>query len=713
MATKKTNDTRYYFVEWCNENGILDPASASEGEKARYRSEIGLSPPKVRVEAIDFETGHYDPGLSSGVMPVAESCALFRPKPPPESAEAQAWQHRVSSRPLSTKRADFSRLKGLAYSRPPALFACIQNLCWYTCLSQAQVVADPNYRFSSVQRRAPVPSEWLSPFSPVHDMLRQTHPTLSERGRREIAFPWYLAGNLGHLLVPLRVLQVVKGPKSPISYSVVPRSNKLERGQPYPHPLPILSQEQLNVVRSIIKLDRPVVVRAGPGTGKTHTIMAALAKALIIDKVSLGDVRVLTFSRQAAREAHSRLADILRSTYHYFDPRIKDIVSVLDSREQYKSRVVFSTIHSLAKAYLQSCYGDSVNNVLVEESDIDNFMRRALKRLCPRSSNPSARERKDIWDAVNRYRLTGVNPRGGSLIPMLSSLLESELESRGQYDFTRYLKDAVTDSDFVPLPQYKLVIVDEFQDLNSYQYLLAKRSCFHGTLVVIGDPSQRIYSFQGAMASGFRDFEQDFPEAHQFSLAENRRSSKAVVDKINQTQRALDPALWPQFSSDGKDAGVVMTYTTDDKMYRFASKVKSLLKGGTPASEIAVLVRSIKYPNEGLVIQAQVALREEEVPISTPRDDESDSIRAGVALSKSQSTDSVILSTIHQAKGKEYDYVFLIGAESEVLPHPFAAGTSALMDEHHLYYTALSRARHAFFVVHREGKAITKFHIGE
>jgi len=116
-------------------------------------------------------------------------------------------------------------------------------------------------------------------------------------------------------------------------------------------------------------------------------------------------------------------------------------------------------------------------------------------------------------------------------------IYQKELNKIGACDFDDLLMRAVELFEKAPLvrkkyaQRFRYVLVDEYQDVNTAQYVLTKHlASFHGNLTVVGDASQAIYSFRGADFRNILNFEGDFPQARVFNLEQNYRSTQVILD---------------------------------------------------------------------------------------------------------------------------------------------------------------------------------------
>ena len=268
--------------------------------------------------------------------------------------------------------------------------------------------------------------------------------------------------------------------------------------------LPSLNPEQ----RRAVTAGAPqVLVVAGPGTGKTRTLVHRV-EFLLEKGADPAEITCVTFTRKATAEMRERLQRLLSPVY--------------GARKAGAIRV--GTFHQLCLDLLRKSPGWR-ERTLVSEYELagffpgENGIRRALlavSRLKNRNLLPDDPEVPEEWrDFYRRY--------------------QEFLQEEGLMDYDEILVEAVRllREGLVP-PEvrggYRHLLVDEFQDVTPLQYQLIKLLAETGaTLFVIGDPDQSIYGFRGADASVFADFRRDYPAAAEIRLRLNYRSTPVII----------------------------------------------------------------------------------------------------------------------------------------------------------------------------------------
>ncbi|UZP66947.1 UvrD-helicase domain-containing protein [Desulfovibrio mangrovi] len=245
---------------------------------------------------------------------------------------------------------------------------------------------------------------------------------------------------------------------------------------------------------------QPVLVMAGPGTGKTRTLVGRIMHLLDLG-VSARHILALTFTRRAAREMEERLVLALGSGQA--TPRA-------------------DTLHALGFEYWQKSYDDAPT-LLSEEG-----ARRVFSEANPDESSQRIR---DAWDAINlcRERMEACTPEYRDMFVNYSTL-------KGSWnlaDYTDLLEFWVeqVDAGVYSCP-YTHVLVDEIQDLSPLQLTLIRKLVPEGGqgFFGIGDPDQSIYGFRGAHGDVLHYLQEAWPGLDIIRLTECYRSAQAVLD---------------------------------------------------------------------------------------------------------------------------------------------------------------------------------------
>jgi len=518
--------------------------------------------------------------------------------------------------------------------------------------------------------------------------------------------------------------------------------------------LETLNEEQRAAVRAA---DGPVVIIAGPGTGKTKTLTTRVAYLLESGHAKPEQILALTFTKKAAEEMKQRLGSIVPhahpaiSTFHALCLELLDVDLPFVSDGQ-RLQIIKS---------------------LRRPKSLKDLSARELGLVLSRAKNTTQIDDPDVSKMVEAYN---------------KALAEQEVQDfddllLGAYELLRDNEPARS----AMQTRYKHILVDEFQDTNKLQYELLKLLCGHDNLFVIGDPNQSIYGFRGASGTIFEQFKADFPNALTITLHTNYRSVPQVVRLSNALfqeaselvahsdevglVRAVEvlneytEAEWILGQiHQGIGGGDLLKAVSDDErlkqrrlsdfavLYRSRSAAstfqKLLAESGLPYQVVGDGSPYDQPQVQALIALLRAAMNDEPVRVegysnAECRFLEEELARVGDAVPSvlveklitilgfepsrdlqqlvstlvrfkdvpsalcyideiaehgfyDLSVDAITLLTIHAAKGLEFPHVFVIGAEEGILPS--ARGDED--EERRLLYVAVTRARERLEILH-------------
>ncbi|MEM9491277.1 MAG: ATP-dependent helicase, partial [Myxococcota bacterium] len=252
----------------------------------------------------------------------------------------------------------------------------------------------------------------------------------------------------------------------------------------------------------------PLLIVAGPGTGKTRTLTRRIAHLVAAGHAAPEACLAITFTNRAAGELRQRLEAIVPGV---------------------GGRVAVATFHSLALSMLREhrllCglhrgfrVADDDQRAELITRVLDCSPRRARRLLSQISAarRASAAPTGDLAEAMAAYSEA---MDAASLIDFDDLLVRAVDLLAGHDDVRRAYRD-----------RYRWISIDEYQDIDELQYRLVKLLCPEdGNLCAIGDPDQAIYSFRGADVGFFLRFRGDFPSARTVALTRNYRSARSIV----------------------------------------------------------------------------------------------------------------------------------------------------------------------------------------
>ena len=337
--------------------------------------------------------------------------------------------------------------------------------------------------------------------------------------------------------------------------------------------------------RAIAHLSGPMMVLAGPGSGKTSVTVERIAYMTKECGISPASILVVTFSRAAAKEMKERF---------------------LKFTGQEHSPVTFGTFHGVFYAILKQAYGFTAANILSEEEKNS-----ILKELTLELAGELAEEGDFTGELAKEISVVKGNRI--SLEHYYSSCCPDEVfrqiyqgyrkecTARRKLDFDDMLCNTVKLFETAPdildyyRNQFKYIMVDEYQDTNKVQYkfvsLLASK---YGNICVVGDDDQSIYKFRGATIENILSFENTFKNAKMIRLEQNYRSTQNILNAANEvisnnTMRK-GKTLWTE-NGQGEKIKVHTAENERDEANFIAQTILDGVADGRKYSDYAILYR--------------------------------------------------------------------------------------------------------------------------
>lgn len=286
-----------------------------------------------------------------------------------------------------------------------------------------------------------------------------------------------------------------------------------------------LNKEQQQAVQHT---EGPLLILAGAGSGKTKVLTVRIAH-LLAQGINPYEILAITFTNKAAKEMKSRVEGL-----------VGDVAN----------RIWLSTFHSFCAKFLRfeidSFLGYSSNFTIYDTSDSQAVIKAALKALnLDDKYYPVGAMIAAISDAKNQLLFASDFRKQArdfyqQKVADVYEYYERELRKNNALDFDDLLLVAVKllQSNAAVLDKYshrfRYVMIDEYQDTNHAQYLLAKLLASHWkNIAVVGDADQSIYAWRGADIQNILDFEKDYPNCTSIKLEQNYRSTKIILDAAN------------------------------------------------------------------------------------------------------------------------------------------------------------------------------------
>ena len=341
--------------------------------------------------------------------------------------------------------------------------------------------------------------------------------------------------------------------------------------------------------QAIMHKDGPMMVLAGPGSGKTTVIthrVQYLTKEYGIDP---GDILVITFTRAAAEEMRERYEALIGGG----------------------SRVTFGTFHSIFFRILKLAYRYTADNIVREEQQMQ-FVRELAQAggLEPEDENEFAASILSEISSVKGERIALEHYYSkncpDTVFRQLYAGYEEKMRRAGLIDFDDMMVlclELFTErKDILSAWQrrYRYILIDEFQDINRLQYeivrMLAKPE---DNLFIVGDDDQSIYRFRGAKPEIMLGFERDYPGAGRILLDVNYRSTEEIVAPalrlIGENQKRFSKAIHTT-GRHGKNVITKLWQDPGEENLAIAREIQLYLQSGVRPGDIAVLYRTNAGP---------------------------------------------------------------------------------------------------------------------
>ncbi len=351
---------------------------------------------------------------------------------------------------------------------------------------------------------------------------------------------------------------------------------------------------------AVTTTEGPVMVIAGPGSGKTRVLTYRIAH-LIQSGVKPWQILALTFTNKAAREMKDRIEKVVgQAAYRVWAGTFHSLFA----------RILRVEAHKIGYPNDFSIYDtDDSKSVIKEIIKTTGLDPKAYNVGAVRSRISSAKSNlitPKMYAANEDYlNNDAINRR-----PMIYKIYEKYVAKclrAGAMDFDDLLlqmfKLLYTNPDNVRAKyqqQFQYILVDEFQDTNFLQYEILKLfSLYNGSrhnICIVGDDAQSIYSFRGATIENILQFEADFPEVNTFKLEQNYRSTSHIVNAanevINYNKRQIQKEIWTH-KDGGHKIGLVKAMSETEEGRLIADKIiEQKNRYGLANKDIAILYRT-------------------------------------------------------------------------------------------------------------------------
>ena len=346
---------------------------------------------------------------------------------------------------------------------------------------------------------------------------------------------------------------------------------------------------------AVLATQGPVLILAGPGSGKTKTLTSRVAH-LISQGIRPENILAVTFTNKAAGEMKTRIGELI----YNLQPITYNLPFV-------------GTFHSLAVRILRdnaSAIGYLRHFSIFDEDDSSGLFKEVMKEL---EINPKQYPPGMVANAISKLKNELFTPEryeeeNGLLDPFPKTihrvweLYQKRIKDSNAMDFDDLLLNTCILFKKHPeiLARYQdhflYINVDEYQDVNQVQYTfvtdLAQK---HRNLAVVGDDAQAIYGFRGADYRNILNFEKDWPDAKVIILDQNYRSTQIILDAageiIGKNKMQKEKKLWTE-RGEGEPINLVPTGNERLEAQMVVEKIKAFRRQGFRFNEIAALYRT-------------------------------------------------------------------------------------------------------------------------
>ena len=319
----------------------------------------------------------------------------------------------------------------------------------------------------------------------------------------------------------------------------------------------------------------PVLILAGPGSGKTKVITHRVAYLVKLCGVSPHNIMAVTFTNKAAREMKERLEQLLG---------------------QAAEALTLGTFHAICARILRregEVIGLGSSFAIYDEDDQSSLIKQALEEL---NLDPKQYAPRALRSAIGAAKSRLISPEDYArqvssyfeeIVHRVYQLYQQLLSQGRAVDFDDLLMKTV--QLFQDHPQilnryqsrYVHILVDEFQDTNIVQYMLMKQLAGkYRNLCVVGDPDQSIYSWRFADLRNILSFEKDYPEAKVVLLEQNYRSTRTILevasDVISANVQRKPKKLWTG-NEDGASVTVIESYNAEEEAQSVVNEIEKLV----------------------------------------------------------------------------------------------------------------------------------------
>lgn len=338
------------------------------------------------------------------------------------------------------------------------------------------------------------------------------------------------------------------------------------------------------------KVNGPLLILAGAGSGKTRTITYRIAYMIQELGISPYSILAVTFTNKAAKEMRERVENLIGedgkramiSTFHSFGLRLLRVYSKIIGYDSNFTIYDTDDQKKVVKGIMKQLV--IKNKDLTEGKIVSRISKLKEDGISPEEYEKEHRFEPDaniIYEVYKRYNQTLKENNGMDFSDILTNTYKL-LENR---EVLEKLQE-----------KFKYIMVDEYQDTNNIQYkIINKIAAKYRNICVVGDENQSIYGFRGADIRNILDFEKDYPDAVVIKLEENYRSTKIILDAANEViknnKTSKDKKLWTKKVSGDK---IILKPCSDgrDEVNFVIEEIVEMKKEGRRYNDFTILYRT-------------------------------------------------------------------------------------------------------------------------
>lgn len=349
-----------------------------------------------------------------------------------------------------------------------------------------------------------------------------------------------------------------------------------------------LNPAQAEAARTV---DGPVMIVAGPGSGKTRTLTHRIAYLLASRRAWPSQILALTFTNKAAKEMRNRVETLVGE----------------DAKSMW-----MGTFHSVFARVLRregEKLGFTSDFTIYDSDDTERLIKELMlrygvdaKAVTPRTVRSRISGAKNQMISPSEYLRMASDPFELAVGKLYGPYVDA-LKTANAMDFDDLLGMPIRLFEQFPETlaayqnRWRYIHIDEYQDTNRAQYQLAKLlAAKHRNMCVVGDDAQSIYAFRGADIQNILSFQKDYSEARTVRLEQNYRSTQKIVRLadaiIRGNSNQLEKALWTD-NADGDTPMVLEALSERDEAQKIERLIRDMhARAGIGWRDVAILYRT-------------------------------------------------------------------------------------------------------------------------